>query len=81
MQHDGAVDFGEKAFRGRGIGGHNAVGVCRAVALDVLDGGAHARHHPHGNDGVQIFRGPVLFGGEAHSGIHAASKSFTRGAR
>src|SRR5690606_28850441 len=62
VQHDRGIDLAQKAL-GRGlIGGDDGVGVVRAVALDMVDGAVEPIDHARGDDGVEIFGGPVLFG-------------------
>src|SRR4051812_17251183 len=62
-QHDAAVHVVEEGLRRGGILGHDAVGVVRAVAVDVVDRGGRAVHHANGNDRIQIFSVPVGWGG------------------
>src|SRR5208282_391029 len=62
MQHDRAVDPVEEAFGGCGIGGHDRIRVARAVMLDVRDCRVDAVDDAYGNDGVEIFGVPILFG-------------------
>ena len=38
VKNAGAIDVGEKCLRGSDIGGDDAIGVMRAVVVDVLDG-------------------------------------------
>src|SRR5690606_2616350 len=62
----GAVDFELETGRGVGVGGDDAVGVVGAVVVDVGDGGVEIVDDFDGEDVVEIFGGPVLFGGGGH---------------
>ena len=73
MQHDGAIDAREKALGGLRIAGHDAIGVLRAILVNVRDGRVHSVDYPHRDNGVEILRIPILLGGRRHPpvGVHA----------
>src|ERR1700733_671535 len=54
VQHDGAVDPGQKPLRRGRVVGDDAIGVLRAVVADVFDRRVHTVHHAHGDDGIEI---------------------------
>ena len=45
VQHDGGIDFAQEFLRRCGVVGDDRVGVVRAVALDMRDGGVDAVDH------------------------------------
>src|ERR1700730_13192955 len=63
VQHDGAVDPRENALGGFRVAGHDAVGVRRAILVNVSDGRVHSVDHPDRDDGVEILRVPILLAG------------------
>ena len=59
-----ALSTWAKKSLGRGsILRDDAVGVLRSVLPDVRDGGIEIIDHAHGNDGIEIFRVPILLAG------------------
>src|SRR5580704_1507216 len=50
VQHDGAVDLGEKLLGRGGILRDDAVGMLRTITRDVSDGCIEAVDYAHGND-------------------------------
>src|SRR5262249_57596801 len=60
MEHDGGVDFAQEFFGRLAVLGHDRVGVMRAVAFDMRHRGIDAVDNAGGENGVQIFRAPVL---------------------
>ena len=60
VQHNGAVDAGEEFLGCVLVLGDDHLGVLRAVARDVIDGFVEPIHHAHGDDGVEIFGGPIV---------------------
>ena len=62
--HDnGRVDLAQEAFGRSFVFGDNAVGVMRAMCLDMVDGLIKPFHHAASNDGIEIFELPVFIGG------------------
>ncbi len=47
--------------------GDDRVGVMRSITPDVFDRGGNPVDHLRGNDRVEIFGAPVLFGGRLHA--------------
>src|SRR5258708_9710215 len=74
VQHDGAVDSREKALGGLRVAGHDAVGVLRAILVNVSDGRVHSVDHPDSDDGVQVLRVPILLGGVYDSLVDARTR-------
>ena len=69
-QHDAAVDLVQEALRrSRGILGENAVGMVRAVAVDMRDGARNPIDDAGRDDGFEIFGRPVGLGGREHAQI------------
>src|SRR5579872_6810062 len=71
VQHDGAVDAPEEAFRSGLILRDDRLGVRRAVAGDVRNRSVHPLHDARRDDGVEVLRVPVLFAGRAHARVGA----------
>src|SRR5665213_733998 len=61
-QHDGAVDLRQEFLRCGLFLGDDRVGVVRAVMVDVPYGAVEPVDDAHGQDGVEIFGVPILFG-------------------
>src|SRR5580704_13971119 len=62
VQDDGRVDFSEEGPGRRLVLGDDAIGMMRAKSLDMIDRGLEAVDDPDGDDGVEIFCPPVLYG-------------------
>ncbi len=72
-QHDGGIERGEEALGSGAVLGHDALGVMRAVLLDVRDRFFDAIDGFHSDNGVEIFRRPVFFRrsfGRGEDGAH-----------
>ena len=72
VQHDRRIDLAQEFLGRRLVLGDDRVGVVRAVALDVRDGGVDAVDHLDGDDGVEIFGRPVLLAAPASRARSAA---------
>src|SRR5580700_193236 len=59
MQHDGAVDAGEKALGSCLIGGDDRLGMRRAIVRDMSYRLIDPLDHAHGNDRIEEFSEPV----------------------
>src|SRR5439155_9211118 len=64
----GRIDFGQKLFGVRLVCRDDAVGMRRAVVVDVVDGLLHPRHDADGQNGVVVFSKVVLLRGGTEAG-------------
>ena len=63
------VDLLQEPLGGGLVLGDDAIGMMRAVGLDVVDRRLEAVDDAHGNDRVEIFGPPVLFARRSHSSV------------
>ena len=61
VQDDRRIDFFQEALRRRAVLGEDAIGMMRAIGLDMGDRAVEPVDQPAGQDRVEIFGAPVRF--------------------
>src|SRR5271156_196744 len=69
VQHDRGIDLFQEALRGRGILADDAIGVMRAIGLDMRDRGLQPSYDADRDDRIEVFGAPVVLGRERDRGF------------